>query len=97
MVVGPIDGAPGPDRVERPQQARKPASVQPAQGVTPPADRVEISDQARLLSELRNLPDVRTDRVEQLRRLIEQKQFESDERIEGAADGFLSDNTDTIA
>lgn len=96
MGVGPIDGAPGAGRVEGPQRVRRTDSVRPADAAAP-ADRVEISEQARLLSELRNMPEIRGERVEELRRAIESRQFETDERIAGAADKFIADNTDLIA
>ena len=90
MGVGPIEGAPGADRVEGPRRIRQAESVPPAAAASAPTDRVEISDQARLLNELRNQPEIRGERVEELRRQIERQQFETDDRLNGAVDRFLA-------
>lgn len=88
MAIGPIEGASGPDRVQRSRPVGKPAPVSP-----PPAspDRVEISDEARLLSEIQSQPSVRSERIEQLRREIESGKYETDERLKGALERFLAD------
>jgi hypothetical protein len=93
MGVGPIDGASGADRLEGPRRIRRSDPVPPAASAAAPADRVEISDQARLLNELRQVPEIRSERVEELRRAIEAHQFETDERLRGAIDRFLSDES----
>jgi anti-sigma28 factor (negative regulator of flagellin synthesis) len=97
MGVGAIDGASGSDRVEGPSRIRRTAPVTPPEGAAAASDRVEISDQARLLSDLRTMPEIRGERVEELRRQIETGRFDTEERLGGAVEGFLSDNSDLLA
>lgn len=89
MAIGPIEGASGPDRIDRIRPAKTPpvSPTGPAAG----ADRVEISDEARLLSEIQAQPSVRAEKVEQLRREIESGKYENDERLKGALERFLAD------
>ena len=56
-------------------------------GVT---DTVEISDSARYLSELKNLPD-RTDKVQAARDAIAAGTFETPERINGTVDRLMEE------
>jgi anti-sigma28 factor (negative regulator of flagellin synthesis) len=55
------------------------------------ADEVEISDVGRFLSFLSQLPDVRQDRVDALRRQIERGEYDADEKIEHIVDDILED------
>ena len=56
---------------------------------TSKTDTVEISDSARYLGEIRKLPDIRLDKVQQARDLIATGQFETPERIDGTVDRLL--------
>jgi anti-sigma28 factor (negative regulator of flagellin synthesis) len=55
------------------------------------SDEVEISDVGRFLSFLSQLPQVRTDKVEALRRQIEQDEYDVDGKIDGIIDALLED------
>ncbi|HVR75463.1 MAG TPA: flagellar biosynthesis anti-sigma factor FlgM [Planctomycetota bacterium] len=57
----------------------------------PVRDRVEISEEARLLNKLAEAPDIRADRVEALRELIASGKFETPERISGAVEKILEE------
>lgn len=61
-----------------------------------PSDRVELSDRARLLSKLSQLPAVRQDLVDQVRRQIEAGEYDTPGRLDGALDG-LADDLDITA
>ncbi len=54
-------------------------------------DRVEVSDVARLLSRLRELPAVRTELVDRVREEISQGRYETEEKLELAIDGLVED------
>lgn len=78
----------GPNRVEPqrlPAQGDQPAELAQA------ADRVEISERARFLEKLSQVPPVRTERIQELMRLIESGEFETAERIAGAIDRLLEE------
>ncbi|MFH1022696.1 MAG: flagellar biosynthesis anti-sigma factor FlgM [Planctomycetota bacterium] len=57
----------------------------------PLEDRVELSDVARILSELKKIPDIRPDKVEALKTLIARGEFETPERIDGAVDRLMDE------
>ena len=56
-----------------------------------PSDRVELSDHARLLDEIRRLPDVRTERVQQVRDALDAGTYETEERLNTAIERLLED------
>lgn len=89
-VHGP-GGIGGPGRIEfhriQPQSAADPTPV--VQG--PVGDRVEISEVSRLIDKLAEVPDIRMDRVQELRALIQADRFETPERIAGAVEKILEE------
>lgn len=48
------------------------------------ADRVELSDRARFLDMLRQLPDVRQDRIDRVKQAIEAGEYDSEDKIDAA-------------
>lgn len=54
-------------------------------------DRVEVSDVARFLDELRRLPSVRLERIEQIRQAIEAGAYETEQKLDAALDRLLSE------
>lgn len=60
-------------------------------GTKPLGDRVELSSFARYLAQLRQLPDVRLDRVQQVRQAIENGSYETTEKLDTAIDRLLDD------
>lgn len=52
-------------------------------------DAVELSDRARLLSKLHELPDIRQGLVDRIKTEIELGTYESDEKIDAALEGLL--------
>ena len=55
------------------------------------SDRVELSDHARLLDQIRRMPDVRTDRVEQVREAIARGEYETEERLNEAVERLVDE------
>jgi len=56
-----------------------------------PSDRVELSDRARLLNKLANLPSVRQDLVDSVKRQIETGKYDTPERFDAALDSMVDD------
>lgn len=54
-------------------------------------DRVEFSSQAKLLSKLKALPDVRDDLVGSVRAQIDAGQYETEERLDTAINALLEE------
>mgnify|MGYP001582625383 CR=1 FL=1 len=90
MDVGRTDGVGGPGRIDGPQKISRPASVS-ASKASSPADKVDISAPAGLISKALALPEVRTDRVAEVKKLIESGKFDTQARLEGALDRFLAE------
>ncbi|MEM7262947.1 MAG: flagellar biosynthesis anti-sigma factor FlgM [Planctomycetota bacterium] len=89
MEIHRSGGVSGPNRME-------PNSV-PVQGGTEAGpsvglgDRVEISEHARWLEKLAQVPAVRTEKIQELRRQIEAGEFETPERIAVAVERLLEE------
>ena len=69
----------------------------PGDGVESPrlaerlTDRVELSDHARLVERLQSLPDVRTERVAEIRRAIATGTYETEARLDSAIDRLMEE------
>ena len=87
-IQGP-GGVNGSDRIE-PQRVNAQAS-DPTVHSEKIVDHVEISEHAQLLDKLSQVQPLRQERVEELQRLIESGEFETLERIEGAATRLLEE------
>ena len=89
--VSSIHGSTGP--VSRPQSpaAERNGVIAGRADVQRDPDRVELSDRARLINRLRELPEVRTDRVEAARQAIADPDFANDDRLNVAIERLLDD------
>ncbi|MEM1208288.1 MAG: flagellar biosynthesis anti-sigma factor FlgM [Planctomycetota bacterium] len=58
-------------------------------GASRPADQADLSDHARLLSKLADLPGVRQDVVDRVKTEIELGTYETPDRIDTAVDALL--------
>jgi len=56
-----------------------------------PSDRVELSDRARYLAKLQQVPPVRQSLIDQVRAQIEAGTYDSPERLDAALDGLIED------
>lgn len=83
--------------ITRPQQTTLDSVSKPARSLgdaTPTirnSDRVELSDQARLLSKLKQLPEVREGLVNSVKSQIEAGTYDTDERFDTAVNALLDD------
>lgn len=57
-----------------------------------PSDRVELSDRARLLNKLSQLPAVRQDLVDSVRQQIESGEIDTPGRLDAALDSMIDDS-----
>ena len=87
MEIHQSGGIPGPDPIQpkRISQSRFTPPKGPSHGV----DRAEISDHAKFLAKLREVPPIRKEKVEELRALIASLRYETPERIAGAVEKLL--------
>jgi len=89
MVIQNTGGISGPDPIQPNRFAAN--RIRPTDTSTPQTDRAEISDSARFMALLREVPPIRKEKVEMLRELIASGQFETPERIAGAVDNLLEE------
>lgn len=54
-------------------------------------DRVEISDMARLLAKMRDMPAVRQDRIDHVRSAIDRGLYDTDDRLNVALDQLIEE------
>lgn len=86
----------GPSQVHGPQSikaAQRVQSTQQADAVNDnaPLDRVEISAEANFVSQVHDLPDVRTDRVADIRSQIDAGVYETDDKLDIAVGRLLDE------
>lgn len=90
--ISPIDTQPGA-RVGRVSDSPRRGTTEagPEQARRGVEDRVEVSDVARYLAKLREVPAVRQELVDRVRSEIEAGAYESPEKIEKAIDELVED------
>ncbi len=81
--VGPIGRVAGSIPYSGPPRDRQFAETRP--------DRVELSEHARLLDRLRQMPDVRNELVSTVRHAIADGSYETPEKLDGAVAQLLDD------
>lgn len=89
--VGPVSSVSQGSRtraeLDRPSRSETEAPRAPGRS----ADRLELSEKARLLASLRQPQPVRIDLVERLRAEIASDSYETPEKIEAATEALLAD------
>jgi negative regulator of flagellin synthesis FlgM len=87
---------PGTGRIEAPVEVvTRPAPASSSGRTERPSDRVELSDRARLLHKLANLPPVRQDLIDRVKREIKEGTYDTPGRLDAAIDS-LADDLDHI-
>jgi len=85
----------GPGHVHGPQSIKAPQRLQSTQASTvvdnTPVDHVDISAEADYVSQVNNLPDVRADRVADIRAQIDAGIYETDEKLDIALGRLLDE------
>ncbi len=87
-IQGP-SGISGPNRIE-PQKISA-ARAEKTELSAAVGDRAEISETAQLLSRLAEVPDIRMEKVEELRQIISTGRYESLEKIEKAVERLMEE------
>lgn len=77
-----VNGRGAPQPVEAPPAVRR---------LSAGTDRVELSDMARYLSRLNELPEIRAELVERVRAEIAAGRYETPEKLEAAITGILEE------
>jgi hypothetical protein len=94
MDIGRTDGVSGSGRIDSVQRVNRIAKAYGVAGPQPASDRVNISPEAGLVSKALAMPDVRLDRIQEIRKLVESGQYETETRLSGAIERFMVENPD---
>lgn len=86
----------GPSQIHGAQPLRAPhrvrsADAQPAVDHLYGADQVDISHEAEFLSQIRDLPEIRSERVDQIRSELAEGVYETDEKLDVAVGRLLDE------
>jgi len=95
MDIGSTSGVGGAGRIDGPQNVgkiRPPAAMAQASGT----DKVDISITAKVTSDVLALPAVRSEKVEEMKKLIQSGRFDTPARMDAALDRFLAENRDAL-
>lgn len=63
----------------------------PSESASRRSDRVELSDHARLLDQMRRMPEVRTERIDAARAMIARGTYDDEGKLNQAMDRLLDD------
>ena len=85
--LGPIHGPQSIQGPQRPQFARQPAAPRQNTGV----DQLDISPEAQILSQVRDIPEIRADRVAEIRAAIDAGAYETEDKLDIALDRLLDE------
>ena len=80
----------GPQSINAPHRAQAPQRAEQS-GYATGADQLDISNEADMVSRSRELPEMRADRVAELRAAIESGTYETPERLEVAVGRLLDE------
>jgi negative regulator of flagellin synthesis FlgM len=80
----------GPQPINAPHRAQAPQPSAQRSNITG-ADQLDISREADVVSRVRDLPDIRADRVAEIRAAIEEGVYETDEKLEIAVGRLLDE------
>ncbi len=84
--VGPVDRPTGPT-----SSLRRPDTKESTETTARPSDRVELSEYARLLDQLRHLPDIRQELVRTIRDAITQGTYETPQKLGEAIERLFAE------
>lgn len=80
----------GPQSINAPHASKQAEPASPTQAVRE-SDELDISPEADLISRIRDLPDIRADRVASIRAEIESGAYETDAKLDVALDRLLDE------
>ena len=85
----------GPSHIHGPQSIKAPHRLQSVQAESTvdhtPIDQVDISAEAQLIDQVHDIPDIRADRVSEIRAQIDAGVYETDEKLDVALGRLLDE------
>ena len=95
MDIGKTDGVGGPGRIDGPTRiTRIKMSAAAAASAASKTDKVALTEKASMVSKAMSFPAMRTERMAEIKKLIESGRFDTDARLEGALQKFFIENGD---
>ena len=90
QVYGPLH-VHGAEAIHAPHAAARTAPAGVSEGVAIPRDEVTISDSASFVGQVHSLPDIRADRVNDIRAALAQGTYDIEGRLEAAVERLLDE------
>jgi len=90
QIYGPVH-VHGAEAVHAPHAAARTAPAGVTEGVVIPRDEVAISDSAGFVDQVHTLPDIRADRVNDIRAALAQGTYDIDGRLDAAVERLLDE------
>jgi anti-sigma28 factor (negative regulator of flagellin synthesis) len=84
----------GPSHIHGPQTVHAPhriSATRPEISLEPAVDQIDISPEAELVSRINDLPEVRADRIAEIRHQIEAGIYETDDKLNVAVGRLLDE------
>jgi flagellar biosynthesis anti-sigma factor FlgM len=91
MQISGVSQLHGAQALSGPHSASRSASADASSDASGAADELQLSSAAQFASLLNDVPDVRQDRVSQLRAAIQSGTYETQDRLNGAVDRLLDE------
>ena len=95
MDIGKTDGVGGPGRIHGPNKISRVTPSSTPSGASS-ADKVVLSQKAGMVSKALAMPQMRMERIAEVRKMIESGRFDTDTRLEGALKKFVAENPDLL-
>lgn len=85
--LGPVDPV---QKFNKPQKTVRPQESNPADSISVSSEAKERAELMQLAESVRNLPEIREDRVAEVRRKLEDPSYIDDKVIDTVADNIMS-------
>jgi len=95
MDIGKTDGVGGPGRIHGPNKISRVTPSSTPSGASS-ADKVVLSPKAGMVSKALAMPQMRMERIAEVKKMIESGRFDTDTRLEGALKKFVAENPDLL-
>ena len=95
MDIGKTGGVGGPGRIHGPNKIARVTPSSTPSGASS-ADKVVLSQKAGMVSKALAMPQMRMERIAEVKKMIESGRFDTDTRLEGALKKFVAENPDLL-
>jgi len=95
MDIGKTNGVGGPGRIHGPNKISRVTPSSIPSGASS-ADKVVLSQKAGMVSKALAMPQMRMERIAEVKKMIESGRFDTDTRLERTLKKFVAENPDLL-